>query len=211
MTKLDDFFGGTADTLEHPRVRNWHARLKTGQTAVVEVFRPESDFGFTQSELHVQFTDGDKLLPLESMPWDDELNAGLIRLTVKAANPEEEAKRFSLGLRAALRKPATEFGDGYFNSVFVEYLQKSELGNRPPIADLLPHAFSARPANEGKSQRGYDLCRDMITSAISGRAHELTAKLRYERPEAESILVDAIARYIDDRFSISRRKRMGWL
>ncbi len=64
------------------------------------------------------------------------------------------------------------------------------------------------PNHEGKS---YGRCREAIADAISGRAHELKDKLGYSENEAKPILVHAIARYLDERFSVTSRRRLGLL
>jgi hypothetical protein len=46
--------------------------------------------------------------------------------------------------------------------------------------------------------------------AIRGRAQELTRLLGYGQPDAEVILGSALAIYIDDRFSISDRRALGF-
>jgi hypothetical protein len=208
MTTLDDFFSRPTESL-HPRLRNWSARLdEPGMSATLEIYRPVSDFGQTQTEMNLQFTKDGNLLPLETVSWDDDLNAGLIRLRVRAVGPEQEAERFALGLRAAMRKAEREFGDGYFNSVLFDLLKDSDLTAYPEIADVLAHAYALQPNRSGKA---FDACRDLITDAISGRARELTESLGYSQEEAKRILVAAIARYLDARFSVSSRRRLGLL
>lgn len=207
MTKLTDFFGHTTEFV-HPRLRSWKHRLsKDGTTAVLEVYVSAKDFGQTLPEMNLQFSQNGNLSPLETFPWDDDLNSGLIQLQVKCVTPDNEAQRFSLGLRAALRKAEREFGDGYFNSVLVELLQDSDLTARNEIKDVLKHIPALKP-HQGKS---YHLCREMISDAIAGRAKELTASLRYSQDEAQDILVKTIAHYLDDRFSVSSRRRLGLL
>ena len=107
-----------------------------------------------------------------------------------------------------MRKAGREFGDGYFNSVLIDFLEDSDLNKHPEIAKVLEHSFAHRPNREGN---GYNTCREMITDAISGRARELTGPLNYSREEATRILVAALARYLDERFSVSRRRRLGLL
>jgi hypothetical protein len=209
MTRLDDFFHGQTDSLAHPRLRNWKARLdREGTTATLEVVRPEAVLGQSRPEMNLQFTEGMNLLPIETVPWDDDLNAGLIQLHVRAVSPEQESERFALGLRAAMRKAEREFGDGYFNAVLVDLLRDSDLTSYPKIAEVLKHAVASSPAREGRSYRP---CREMITDAIRGRAQELTGPLKYPQEEAKHILVAALARYLDERFSVSARRRLGWL
>lgn len=209
MTTLDDFFRGPTDSLAHPRLRSWKARLdREGTTATLEVFRPAVALGQSRPEMNLRFTEGTNELPVETVPWDDDLNAGLIQLHVRAASPEQEAERFALGLRAAMRKAEREFGDGYFNAVLVDLLQNSDLTSDPKIADVLKHAVVNPPSREGRS---YKPCREMITDAVRKRAQELTGPLKYPQDEAKRILLAALARYLDERFTVSTRRRLGWL
>lgn len=211
MTTLDDFFTKPTESV-HPRVRNWRARLgEPDTTALLEVYRPESEFGQAQPEMHLQFIEDGNLLPLETVPWDDDLNAGLIHQVpkpVRAVSPEQEAERFALGLRAALRKAEREFGNGYFNSVLIDLLNDSDLTNHKEIAEVLKYAYANPPHREG---RAFGVCRELIAGAISDRARELTGPLDYSREEAKQILVSALARYLDERFSVSNRRRLGLL
>jgi hypothetical protein len=211
MTRLDDFFRQQTESL-HPLLRNWKARLaEPGTSATLEVCRPETEFGSPQPEMNLQFTRHGNLLPPETVPWDDDLNTGLIQLGVRAITPEQEAERFALGLRAAMRKAEREFGDGYFNAVLVELLKDSDLTSHAEIADVLKHAYANRPHREGGAFDRYTICRELIADAIGGRAHELTGPLHYSQEEAKRILVSALARYLDERFSVSSRRRLGLL
>ena len=211
MTTLDDFFSKTTESL-HPRLRNWKTRLNEGNTsATLEVYRPETAVGSLQPEMNLQFTKDGNLLPLETVPWDDDFNAGLIQLKVHAIAPEQEAERFSLGLRAALRKAEREFGNGYFNAVLLDLLKDSDLNGNAEIAEVLQHAYSNSPHREGGAFDRYTICRELIADAISGRARELTGPLNYTQEEAKRILVSALARYLDERFSVSSRRRLGLL
>src|SRR5262249_36172833 len=145
---------------------------------------------------------------LETVPWDDELNTGLIHLKVRATNPANEAERFALGLRAALRKAERDFGDGYFNAVLFELVTESGLAQDPEIADILKYASALHPNSEGKN---YNPCRELIAAEISGRMYELKHELGYGPDEARRILLAALARYLDERFSVSSRRRLGLL
>ena len=211
MNKLDDFFAKTTDLL-HPRLRNWKAHLsEAGTSATLEIFQAETEVGQSQAELLLQFTKDGRLLPLETVSWDDDLNTGLIQLGIRAVSPEQEAERFALGLRAALRKADREFGGGYFNAVMVELVKDSDLTQHKEIAEVLKYAYANSPHQEGKSFDRYTTCRELITAAISGRARELTGPLKYSQEEAKHILVWALARYLDERFSVSSRREFGML
>jgi hypothetical protein len=212
MTTLDDFFRAPANSLADPRLRHWKTRLdREGTTATLEVFRPEAVLGQSQPEMNLQFTERGNSLPPEPLPWDDDLNSGLIQLHVRAASADQEAERFALGLRAAMRKAEREFGDGYVNSVLVDLLNDSDLTTDPKIAEVLKYAVANPLSGERRDVPSYHLCRELIADAISGRARELTGPLGYSQEEAKRILVAALARYLDDRFSVSTRRRLGWL
>ena len=82
MTTLDDFFTKPIESL-HP-LRNWKARLaESGNSATLEVYRPEADLGQSQPEMNLQFAKDGNLLTLETIQWDDDLNAGLIQLRME--------------------------------------------------------------------------------------------------------------------------------
>jgi hypothetical protein len=64
-------------------------RLATkNASASVEVFRPNGEFGQGKPEMYVQFKEGGGPTHLDTVPWDDDLNAGLILLKVKSVSPE---------------------------------------------------------------------------------------------------------------------------
>lgn len=208
MTTLDEFFSPRTDSLTHPLLRKWKAHLAT---AKVGVARPVTDFGQSQPELNLLHSENEKVRSLETVPWDDDLNNELIKLGVRAVRPEQEAERFALGLRAAMRKPEREFGDGYVNTVLIDLLRESDLISYPEISEVLEHAYANPPHRNGKGLDKYNLCREMIADAISGRAHELTDSLKYSRDEAKTILINALAQYLDERFSVGKRHRLGLL
>jgi hypothetical protein len=212
MTTIDDFFR-TPDESPHPRLRDWRRRLASkNASATVEVFRPNGEFGQGKPEMSVQFKEGGRPAHLDTLPWDDDLNAGLILLKVKSVSPEQEAERFALGLRAGMRSIEREFGDGYFNAVLVDLIKESHLDRyNPQIAEVMRYAHAHAPHREGGVFDRYTICRELIADAISGRAKELTRGLEYTQEEAKGILVSALARYLDARFSVSSRRAIGML
>ena len=182
-----------------------------GTSAASEVSREATEFGQARPEMHVQFREHGNLLPEETVPWDDYLNSGLIRLRVRSVSPEQEAERFALGLRAALRKLEREFGDGYFNAVLVDLIADSGLTGHAPIAEVMKYASANAPQREGGPTIRYTICRELIAEAIGGRAKELKDVLGYAPEEAKHILVAALARYLHERFSVSSRWALGLL
>jgi hypothetical protein len=51
----------------------------------------------------------------------------------------------------------------------------------------------------------------MIDLATRGRAHEWVRDLHYDRTPAEEILAGALARYVDERFSVTNPRLLGLL
>jgi hypothetical protein len=211
MPNLDEFFQNSTEPI-HPRLRDWSRRLADPKaSATLEVFRPRGEFGPGQPEMAVQFYLDKQPAHLDTLPWDDDLNDGLLRLKVKAVSSEQEGERFGLSLKAALRNTEREFGDGYFNAVLVELVKESDLTRHQEVAEVLKHAYAIKPHREGRAFDRYTICRELIAEVIGKRAKELSNLLGYSQDEAKPILVSAVAQYLDERFSVTSRKRLGLL
>ena len=193
----------------HPRLRSWKERIdRTGQKPTLEVFRPPTLGMGTQVEMSVCFTENGTPQPPEIFPWNDDLNMSLIELSVRAIDHQNEVERFTLSLRSALRKATREFSDGYFNAILSEFVNESDLPRQhPEIADVMQHAAVLKP----HVGRNYKPCRELIADAIVGRKYELEKTLNYKPEEARDILVKVLAKYLDERFSVSYRRRLGLL
>lgn len=209
MTAFDKFFNEPSDVPSDPRLREWKQRIDAGESACLEVYRPPSTLGLCSSKMYLTFVDDEKRQSVEEADWDERLNIGLIRLQVRCMGPENEAERFALGLRDGLKPVEKEFGNGYFNAVLLDVIVDSELDREyPEIADVLRFTFHA--LTERRS-RTYERCRDAIALGISARAKELRGPLEYTQDEAAAILARAIARYLDERFSVTSRRQLGLL
>ena len=73
------------------------------------------------------------------------------------------------------------------------------------------YAYANSPYREGGAFDRYTICRGLLADAISGRAKKLTRGLGYTQEEAKRILVSALTRYLDKRFSVSSRREIGML
>lgn len=242
MTTFDTLLEESqADIPLHPRLRNWKDLLtQRGVEAELELRRPTTALGLAQTQMMLHFTKDGQPQPIEEMAWDDDLNAGLIDLGVRSVNPNEEAQRFALGLRAGLRKAAREYGDGYLNAVLVDLFTDSDLVRYPEIAEVLEYSTALAFDRQARNSRSYNACREMVADAIAARMNELQARRRelkdsirqdsrdslnscgaeshdlryglgYAHEDAKRILVKAIAQYLDERFSVSSRRRLGLL
>ncbi len=208
---IDKLFQQPIDRFSDPQLRDWDQRLShSGTTASLEVDWPPIVLGQTSAEMSIHLAENGHSVPSEPMSWDDELNAVLIEKAVRAVDAEQEATRFSLGLRAAFQRAGRDFGDGYFNSVLFNVLKESGLDQHPLIAPLFEFNSIFNPESRDQTGR-YIRCHGMIESAIRGRAHELADSLKYPLDEAKEILVAALADYLDRRFSVSIRRERGLL
>ena len=210
MTTFDDIFGAGPEAIAHPKLRfweQWKARPEGGDVRC-EVRRPSDLLGYKPAKLYVHLyaADGSES-HLDESDWDDELNAGLIGLGVRAIDEHNEAQRVALGLRAALRPAERRYGDGFFNAVLVDWVRNSSFAQTDPVREVLPHVHANPPHRGGGS---FDGCRELIQTAIRARAHELTDKLRYAREGAQGVLASALAVYLDERFSVSVGRALGW-
>jgi hypothetical protein len=51
----------------------------------------------------------------------------------------------------------------------------------------------------------------MIQSALQDRWFELRRILGYEKEAADRIMAGALASYLDERFTVTDRRKLGWL
>ena len=202
-----DLFDDTKVDSPHPRLRFWTDRLQGGDSAQLELYRPPLTFGMVQTKMYVHFFRDDKEVAVEEADWEQVLNEGLIALKVRAVDATNESARFALGLRDGLHPVEKEYGNGYFNAVLLDLIYESETNQNETIADVLKHTYHDSP------ERGqvYDRCRESIALGINARARELRLQLGYAPEQLKTILTAAIARYLDDRFSVSSRRQFGLL
>ncbi len=69
------------------------------------------------------------------------------------------------------------------------------------------HLHENRPA---RAQAWRD-CEQMIEAAIATVGEDLTRRLQYSDTDATEILGNALAYYLDERFSITTRRMLGFL
>lgn len=205
MANINEYFQAEDDGwFDHPRLRHWKELLGAGARLQVEVRRPQHGLDEGRAELYVSIK-GNGQARLEHEDWSDELHRGLLKLGVRATSPANEALRFGLAFVGAFQSAEDRVGDGFFNSVLIYTLKQGPLAER--LASVLAQVHVLRPSSEGSS---YADCRDLIVGAIRGRARELARDLAYPEPEANSILTSALELYLDDRFSITERRLLGF-
>jgi hypothetical protein len=206
MSELDKMFEAPPEAALPPLVRFCKARKAAGDRIEVELYRPDASGGRT--DLVVHRWEQDKEQEPKQIEWDDGVNAGLVEVGIRAVNLSQEGERFAMSLRSSLRKVERRYGDGYMNAVLVDLLDESDLCRAGEIAEVRKHISTNRPESNGRS---YIPCREAIASEISGRAVELRDKLRYQPEERKAVMTKTLAIFLDERFSVSSRRRFGLL
>jgi hypothetical protein len=207
MSELDNMLDAPRETALPPLVRFCKQRLEAGDKIQVELYRPDSAGGLSGTHLVIhRWVQGKEQGP-DEVEWDDGVNSGLVDLGIRAINLDQEGERFALEIRAALRKVERRYGDGYMNAVLVDLLDDSELCKTGPIAEVRKHVH----ANPPDRSQSYNVCRELIANEIGGRAVEARDKLNYSPEQVKAVMTRALALYLDERFSVSSRRRFGLL
>jgi hypothetical protein len=206
MPPLDSIFAKGQKGYEHPLLR--YLDSTPSDRVRVEVVRPKDVLGYKSATIYIHRSVNGVEQPPQPYPWEPELNAELVRRKIASVTPDAEAVRFALSLRDHLKRPETRFGDGFFNAVLLLVVKELGFAEFPDVAAVLKHVTQSRPHMGG---HGYDDCREMIVSIVSDRANELVGGLGYPEADAKTILASAMARYLDERFTVTDRIRLGWV
>lgn len=205
MPAIDTFFENH-DEKTHPLLRSINEGMKNGVKYHLDLHVEDPVVGLGRVTVFIHVASKPEMPPTE-YTWSAELNAGLIDLGIRAVDKKKESVRFAMALRDAMKEAEKRHGNGFFNSVLVDLLTDQGFKNDGQLSKMLKAAV-VHPASRSAS---YELCRDSIAMAIRERAAALTNKLKYKQDEAKVILTQSLAKYLDDRFSITARKHMGLL
>jgi hypothetical protein len=202
------YFDTSSQPPIHPRIKAWKAyRKQPGVERVgVEVKRDRDGLNLLPARLFVSFFGkNDELVRLDEAPWEPELDNWLIdEDKARAVSVENEKLRFSLLLKPEMRPIVARYGDGYFNAVLMAVLQDGPFSTHPEVAGVIPYIHEGQPAGGSKQD-----CQELIEHVFSVFAGRLLALYGGDRDTAEDILGGAIARYLDDRFSVTNSKILG--
>jgi hypothetical protein len=208
MTASNKYFDASTDPPVHPRIKAWKAyrNLPGVQRVEVEVRRDRDGLILLPARLFVSFLGKNaELIRLDEAPWEVELEDWLVdHEKARAVNVENEKLRFSLLLKPAMRPILTRYGDGYFNAVLTVVLHEGPFSKHPEVVDVLHHIHEDQPAGGSKED-----CQALIEHVFTLFAKRLLALYDGSREIAVDILGGAIARYLDDRFSVTNSKILG--
>jgi hypothetical protein len=208
MNTLDDVLRSPETLPQLPEVQWLRTHIQAGDEMKVALEEDTSPLGSSVSGLRVLRRENGIDQPLKVFDWDDDLNAAMIDLGIKAIDVHEEGKRFARVLRTALRKVERRYGDGYMNAVLVDLIDESDLGRAGKIGEVRRLIHSDSPERRGQS---YQECHNAIAIEIGGRAKQLRDMLKYNPEELKTVMDWVIAQYLDERFSISSLRRLGWI
>lgn len=210
MNAIDELFSGGAPTRVHPKVRAWVDRRdrQTDPRFELEFRRVRDGLGFSPAWLYVrQLDDAHKIIWDSDAQWEQVLDSDLISHRFRAFNPENEIERFGYALKAEFAPTENRFGDGYFSAVLIEMLRElgfqSQAGTKEKLDQIRENAPS-------RNSNGYRDCREMTKAVIEWVAFNLTNQLDYEVAEAKSILAGSLAYYLDERYSLTSRRLLGF-
>jgi hypothetical protein len=196
---------------DHPLIRLLTSRQSKSDfgAARVVILRPRAALGFEPARLTLEFLDKQgNPIDYKTEEWDPGLNGALVRRKIRAFDEVNEITRFGLALAAAFEEAESRYGDGFFNAVLVLVVDKSPFADKAVIKELRPHISTNRPYQGGHSA---DDCAVMIQSALQDRWFELRRSLGYEKDAADRIMAGALASYLDERFTVTDRRKLGWL
>lgn len=193
---------------DHPRIRAWksYSSDPAVQGMNVEVRRERDALTYLPPRLFLFFYDLEgKVIKMDEAPWEIELEEWLIdERKIKAIDTDNEKLRFSLLLKPALRPILIQFGDGYFNAVLVKMLREGKLHSHPEVADMLNGIYRSHP-----QAASYEDCQKRIEYEFAVLWKKLKT-LYDDDKHADDILGGAIARYLDERFSITSSRELGF-
>ena len=209
MSTSNKYFDTQPSRPEHPRVRAWKSYRKAPAVhhVGVEILREREGLTLSAARLFVFFYQEDgEIVKQDEAPWEPELEGWLIdEEKARASTIENEKLRFSLLLKPALRPILVRYGDGYFNSVLVAGLREGPFHGHPEVADMLRSIQENQPGGESRLD-----CQQLIDHEFARAAQRLLRLYDGNRAAAEDILGGAIAHYLDDRFSVTNSRLLGF-
>lgn len=194
----------------HRSVEFWRRQAQErGGRVEVDFERKRDGLTFRPARLIVYIVDAnDKRIDRSSEPWDEEVNEDLVSISARAVSIENEVERLGFGLKFKLEPVEVRYGDGYFNSMLILTLNDLGFGEVPRVAKCLAQISVASPSTDSVA---YGNARQDIEVALREVGSQLTTALAYQADVAMEILANAVVYYLDERFHLTNRKRLGFI
>ena len=172
-----------------------------------EFVRKREGLGFGPARFVIRFVDPKVQVPREIVGWSLRVDGWLIEKQVRAMSEANEAERFGFAFNERFEDVEGDFGSGFFNAVFFQYVSQSELASQDPhLQEVMDAVHSYNPSQGESAER----CRKDIHNVLVECADALRSRLKYDKPVAVRILASAIAYYLDERFNVSNRRFLGF-
>ncbi len=208
MLSLDRYFEKAKSPQLPPDARRVEARLGRFAKAVCLFDRERDGLSFRPASLTILFFAKGSTQPADDLKveWDARLNLFLVERGIRAEDQEQEARRLALALKADLSSAEMKYGDGFFNSVLFQYLREHELAAREPIKSTM----AATHALEPSFTEAYHDCSAFIDQTLKDWTQRLNGQLGYEKAQTVQVLVAGVNEYLDERFSVTNRRMLGF-
>jgi len=188
-------------------VHRWQARLaQPGVTGECFFERKRTGLVFQPARLTLLIKERGTFVGELPSPWDSELNDWTIERGLRAATLQNEGERFGLTFNDRLYPIALRYGDGFFNAVLIQHLMREGFSDVAPTNRKLERIRENRPMSGEPASD----CALLIESAIQTIAGNLLRGLTYSRAEAQAVLADGMAYYLDERFNITNAELLGF-
>lgn len=192
----------------HGSVEFWAQKAEErGGHVEVDFERKRDGLSFRPARLIVYIVDTDGTrLDRSPEPWDEEVNEDLVSIGARATSVGNEVERLGYALKFKLEPAEVRYGDGYYNSMLVLTLNELGFADVQNVARCLARITDYPPSRDSVE---FDNARRDIEVALRDAGGQLTASLKYDAETAQQILADAVAYYLDERFHITNRERLG--
>ncbi|SKA90262.1 hypothetical protein SAMN02745166_01684 [Prosthecobacter debontii] len=197
MPNLDELFEPQGSHFTHPKLRELEALLDASAESECEIERRREGFTFRPSMIYVFTKPGNGSTQVDAFEWHETLNSFLLGRGVRATSQENEGLRFSIILRTDLQRVEVRYGEGYFNALVLEFVEKT-FSHIHDIRSILQKVGPGRPYHG----RVYSDAANAVHSVFAKVAQMLSTQLKYDPTSGKRILVQAAKYYLDERFSI---------
>ncbi|MDM8549339.1 hypothetical protein QUF72_04640 [Desulfobacterales bacterium HSG2] len=206
MSDFDKYFTKPEKKYYHPKLNLWKIYLDRGASSEIEIRRERDGLIFFKPTIMLIHFYGQENYCDDEL-WDPDLNHWCVESGIKAIDLDNESLRFSLAFRDEFRKPEDRFGDGVFNRMLLHVIDTSPFKQHESVSDVRKDIHRGNPTFNSQT---FNDCSEMIEFLIQERALELVEKLCYKKDKAIDILAGALGKYLDDRFSVTNRRLMGF-
>jgi len=191
----------------HPIVRKCQRLTEEGFTVKsIHFDRTRNGLMLSAPRFYLSFEKGDSTQEFDH-EWRLDLETWLHEHQGVADSPQNECERLGYYLTCLFQNAPYDLGEGYLSAVLVETVRE-RFGHRPDMQETLRCIAKLLPSMQSAHyQQGVDF----VDSCFAQVAAILSEKLRYHDPQLEDIFFGSIRAFLDERFSITNQRLLGFL